>query len=194
MTQKRKKRSQAKHREQRKVDIRVQQAVKQNREERTRSSKMKFIWFSVQYFNWQHILTYRKMSMITLMGVLQPTWCHASATREIARASSWQHPPMKNKATSKSPVGDISVVTLIRTDTTLDHSQKAEKVWCSHSVYSRQIIKKSPVFYYVDHPMNFINQSTTCIIEYCQCIIVLGRSPRKNCKNDLDDQTWQELE
>ena len=33
--------------------------------------------------------------------------------------------------TSKSPVGDISVVTLIRTDTTLDHSQKAEKVWPS---------------------------------------------------------------
>ena len=31
--------------------------------------------------------------------------------------------------TSKSPVGDISVVTLIRTDTTLHHSQKAEKVW-----------------------------------------------------------------
>ena len=31
--------------------------------------------------------------------------------------------------TSRSPVGDISVVTLIRTDTTLDHSQKAEKVW-----------------------------------------------------------------
>ena len=30
--------------------------------------------------------------------------------------------------TSKSPVGDISVVTLIRTDTTLVHSQKAEKV------------------------------------------------------------------
>ena len=26
--------------------------------------------------------------------------------------------------------GDISVVTLIRTDTTLDHSQKAEKVCC----------------------------------------------------------------
>ena len=32
--------------------------------------------------------------------------------------------------TCKSPVGDISAVTLIRTDTTLDHSQKAEKV-CS---------------------------------------------------------------
>ena len=31
--------------------------------------------------------------------------------------------------TCKSPVGDISAVTLIRTDTTLDHSQKAEKVW-----------------------------------------------------------------
>ena len=36
--------------------------------------------------------------------------------------------PKKNDVTSKSPVGDISVVTLIRTDTTLDHSQKAEKV------------------------------------------------------------------
>ena len=37
--------------------------------------------------------------------------------------------PRKIVVTSKSPVGDISVVTLIRTDTTLDHSQKAEKVW-----------------------------------------------------------------
>ena len=37
--------------------------------------------------------------------------------------------PAKIDVTSKSPVRDISVVTLIRTDTTLDHSQKAEKVW-----------------------------------------------------------------
>ena len=37
-------------------------------------------------------------------------------------------PQEKIHVTSKSPVGDISVVTLIRTDTTLDHSQKAEKV------------------------------------------------------------------
>ena len=36
--------------------------------------------------------------------------------------------PAKIDVTSKPPVGDISVVTLIRTDTTLDHSQKAEKV------------------------------------------------------------------
>ena len=36
--------------------------------------------------------------------------------------------PAKIDVTSKSPAGDISVVTLIRTDTTLDHSQKAEKV------------------------------------------------------------------
>ena len=36
--------------------------------------------------------------------------------------------PAKIDVTSTSPVGDISVVTLIRTDTTLDHSQKAEKV------------------------------------------------------------------
>ena len=36
--------------------------------------------------------------------------------------------PRKIVVTCKSPVGDISAVTLIRTDTTLDHSQKAEKV------------------------------------------------------------------
>ena len=34
----------------------------------------------------------------------------------------------KIDVTSKSPVGDISLITLIRTDTTLDHSQKAEEV------------------------------------------------------------------
>ena len=37
-------------------------------------------------------------------------------------------PPEKIDVTRKPPVGGISVVTLIRTDTTLDHSQKAEKV------------------------------------------------------------------
>ena len=37
-------------------------------------------------------------------------------------------PQTKINVTSKSPVGDISVVTLLRTDATLDHSQKAEKV------------------------------------------------------------------
>ena len=37
--------------------------------------------------------------------------------------------------TSKSPVGDISVVTLLRTDTTLDHSQKAEKVWWEEACF-----------------------------------------------------------
>ena len=42
-------------------------------------------------------------------------------------------PQTKINVTSKSPVGDISVVTLIRTDTTLDHSQKAEKVCCRES-------------------------------------------------------------
>ena len=43
-------------------------------------------------------------------------------------------PRRKINVTSKSPVGDISVVTLIRTDTTLDHSQKAEKVWACRGV------------------------------------------------------------
>ena len=45
-------------------------------------------------------------------------------------------PQSKIYVTSKSPVGDISVVTLIRTDTTLDHSQKAEKV-CPQQIHWR---------------------------------------------------------
>ena len=45
-----------------------------------------------------------------------------------AQASSERSPHRKIDVTSKPPVGGISVVTLIRTDTTLDHSQKAEKV------------------------------------------------------------------
>ena len=44
--------------------------------------------------------------------------------------------PAKIDVTSKSPVGDISVVTLTRTDTTLNHSQKAEKV-CLRSFHPK---------------------------------------------------------
>ena len=36
--------------------------------------------------------------------------------------------PVKIEVTVKTPIGVILVVTLIRTETTLDHSQKAEKV------------------------------------------------------------------
>ena len=49
-------------------------------------------------------------------------------------------PQRKIDVTSKPPVGGISVVTLIRTDTTLDHSQKAEKVWLRYTV-TAQLIK-----------------------------------------------------
>ena len=49
--------------------------------------------------------------------------------REWLRASPRTHSPRRKiEVTRKSPFGDISVVTLIRTDTILDHSQKAEKV------------------------------------------------------------------
>ena len=50
---------------------------------------------------------------------------HVRAPEQAQESAS----PSKIDVTIKSPVGDISVVTLIRTDTTLDHSQKAEKVW-----------------------------------------------------------------
>ena len=73
-----------------------------------------------------------KIDIVTPKGVLLPALCHASATREGPWASSRETPPQRKiNVTCKSPVGDISVVTLIRTDTTLDHSQKAEKVWFS---------------------------------------------------------------
>ena len=67
--------------------------------------------------------------LVTPKGVLSPGMCRPSTTREGLRASPRGHPPKKNNVTSKSSVGDISVVTLKRTDTTLDHSQQAEKVW-----------------------------------------------------------------
>ena len=49
-------------------------------------------------------------------------------TRESLSKLERTSPQRKIDVTSKPPVGGISVVTLIRTDTTLDHSQKAEKV------------------------------------------------------------------
>ena len=59
------------------------------------------------------------------------TVCHVKATPEVCQASLSRTSPRKIDVTSKNPVGFISVVTLIRTDTTLDHSQKAEKVCCT---------------------------------------------------------------
>ena len=50
-------------------------------------------------------------------------------TRESVSKLDRTSPRRKIHVTSKPPVGGISVVTLIRTDTTHDHSQKAEKVW-----------------------------------------------------------------
>ena len=53
--------------------------------------------------------------------------CQCNSWRALSKLKGTL-PQWKIDVTSKSPVGDISVVTLIRTDTTLDHSQKAEKV------------------------------------------------------------------
>ena len=68
-------------------------------------------------------------STVTPKGVPHLALCSARATREQP-ASKLARPTPQRKigVTSKTPVGVISVVTLIRTDTTLDHSQKAEKV------------------------------------------------------------------
>ena len=55
--------------------------------------------------------------------------CKAEATIEQPAGKPNRNcSPKKIDVTRKLPVGSVSVVTLIRTDTTLDHSQKAEKV------------------------------------------------------------------
>ena len=71
----------------------------------------------------------KDLSVIALKGVPHPAWCNARATHEVPSSKLKEQPPhRKIGVTSNLPVGRISVVTLIRTDTTLDHSQKAEKV------------------------------------------------------------------
>ena len=55
--------------------------------------------------------------------------CKICATRSRKRASPQVRSPIKNFMNRCARLASISVVILIRTDTTLDHSQKAEKVW-----------------------------------------------------------------
>ena len=57
-------------------------------------------------------------------------------------------PTAKIDVTSKPPVGDISVVILIRTDTTLDHSQKAEKVYLA-KVFATAALAALPADTYI---------------------------------------------
>ena len=77
---------------------------------------------------------YKELLQQIIQGLLQdsktPDQCN---TRGPLSKLERTPPQRKINVTSKSPVGDISVVTLIRTDTTLDHSQKAEKV-CTQTV------------------------------------------------------------
>ena len=68
------------------------------------------------------------LDIVTPEGVLRPAKCNARATHVGASSKLKAAPPQtKIHVTSKFPVGNISVVTLIRTDTTLDHSKKCRK-------------------------------------------------------------------
>ena len=114
-------------------------------------------------------------------------------------------PQRKIDVTSKSPVGDISVVTLIRTDTTLDHSQKAEKVCLPQgartsveimsicallllSLVLPRVPKQGSKQQLFVH-WHFNLWSALAVLLQAVALTLLGRSPHKNCKNDLDDQT-----
>ena len=77
----------------------------------------------------KHCKQNAKSTSITPKGAPHLTLCSARATREWPTSKLVEPTPQRKiGVTSKTPVGVISVVTLIRTDTTLDHSQKAEKV------------------------------------------------------------------
>ncbi len=62
-------------------------------------------------------------------GCAAPSFVECQCNTRGPLSKLYKTPPQKNIVTSKPPVGDISVVTLIRIDTTLDHSQKAENWW-----------------------------------------------------------------
>ena len=102
--------------------------------------------------------------------------------------------PIKNHVTSKSPVGDISVVTLIRTDTTLDHSQKAEKVWfmlrpgCACACGCVPVVCFGCVW-----RCAVVARRRACNT-YTAVRDIVGPKPPYKLQDDLDDQTWQELE
>ena len=51
--------------------------------------------------------------------MLPLAWCHAAQHVKASERAHEDTSPAKTDVTSKSPVGDMSVVTLIRTDTTL---------------------------------------------------------------------------
>ena len=70
----------------------------------------------------------RVIPFVTLKGALRHQMCKSGATRAKNEQAQFNAPEQKYAWHEKLAVASISVVTLIRTDTTLDHSQKAEKV------------------------------------------------------------------
>ena len=81
---------------------------------------------------WPTLLTIRYLIYIYIFLLPHRVCCHWLSAMPAQHMKAPEQAredtsPAKIDVTSKSPVGDISVVTLIRTDTTLDHSQKAEK-------------------------------------------------------------------
>jgi len=92
-------------------------------------------------------------------------------------------PQRKIDVTSKSPVGDISVVTLIRTDTTLDHSQKAEKVWSGVGIALRAARCCCTPAASTRRPCNWqcAQRSVPHSRLTCRCLICRPCSPRSVC-------------
>ena len=96
--------------------------------------------FQQQCHQQEHYNSARALTCLSVwMRICYPEGCAAPDgvrcqcnTRGLLSKLEKIPPQRKIHVTSKSPVGDISDVTLIRTDTTLDHSQKAEKVCCKN--------------------------------------------------------------
>ena len=70
------------------------------------------------------------MLKVTQKGSPHSVRVQYGGDKRPGHTQAYEHwPPRKIDVTRKLTVVSISVVTLIRTDTTLDHSQKAEKVY-----------------------------------------------------------------
>ena len=110
--------------------------------------------------------------------------CQRNAREALSKLKG--HTPLsKINVTSKSPVGDISVVTLIRTDTTLDHSQKAEKV-CTYPEKMRVSSRRHAMHGYrataCDDVVNSkVAQEVTLKRTCAVSITFVGRSSRATC-------------
>ena len=95
---------------------------------------------------WWSLFKNKHLNFLYLIRTGKPHLVHVLYLGDFGKVShKWDLtlPPEKNFCEKVSPIGEIPVFTLIRTDTTLDLSQKAEKVWILSLLIAFMITKKN---------------------------------------------------